>query len=346
VAGQVQVEGLLLVAEQVAASKYGISVGNSQHVRIRGCELRSVRHAVNIGGDDFTGVAPNRDIRISDSYLVNDSALSLVSCCDVHGNSQDIWYENCTIIGGGSFGGRDVHYIDCNFRDFYSAAGAVIVTGSEWLGGIAEVRGGYIRGSLAYTQGIVRGFNDANSTTDTTLIVDGVTVYMDLCDTFVRADLSNAAVKINARVTNITFLFSPNLTQILRMVGTGAAGDGDWLEVDDIVNAPNGAILYQAVSGYGAAVRCKLMQQMGTASKVTTAATADNLAITFRYSYGSKIPRVLLSHDVAYIGAIALISRPAAKTAVGFTASCYSATNVAYAAGTTVNFDYLAGLSE
>lgn len=336
------------VPVQVAAAKYGVSIGNSQHVRIRGGEYRSFRHCFNIGGDDFAGAVPCRDIRISNLHAANDAVGSSSMCLSSHANAQNTWFENIDCIGGAEFGGTDIHYIGCRFHDQPYGTGAAIYGGSEWRSGLAEVRNCQIFGSQAYTQGLVRIFTDANTMADTTLVVEDCYVEMPACDTFVRADLTASTYKVNVRVNGITFYNSPSLTQIVRMVGTGAAGDGDHITVDGIVNAPSGTSLYTAVSGYGAAVRVKLMQQMGTVSVTSGAGVSNNSsAVTFRYSYGSKTPRVVTSTDTSYINTSkGVLTRAASKTNTGFSAGIFTADNSNWGAATAVNVDWVAGLSE
>lgn len=291
------------VPVQVATTKYGIAVGNSQHVRISKAHIQSTRHAVNVGGDDFTGSVPNRDIWIADSYLANDMALSSNPCCDVHGNSDGVYYVKNQIKGGGTFGGKNCHYWDNDFLDAVYSGGSLVYGGSEWMGGIAEVKGGSMYGSQAYASGLVRIFTSTDVVVDSALIVEGVTVNMPACDTLARCDLGSSAYKVNAIVRNITFTSAPSLVNVLRMVGTGTGGDGDYIVVDEIANGKSGATLFTGVSGYSTSVKCRLMEQRGVAS-ITASSTAQsaNTAVTYRYSYGSRTPAVNVTLASGTIG--------------------------------------------
>jgi hypothetical protein len=102
------------------------------------------------------------------------------------------------------------------------------------------------------------------------------------------------------------------------MVGTGAAGDGDYLIVDNIHNAKAGTPLYIAASGYGVAVKCRLMAQTGAVNvtPIVGAATAIATA-TYRYSYGSKTPNVTANPQVGLVNG---------KTIVGWPSSTLAAT--------------------
>lgn len=338
-----------LVPVQLAAAKYAISVGNCQHVRIRGGLIEATRHSINVGGDDLTGAVPNRDVWMIGCHLANDSALSQVATADVHGNSQHIYYVNCTIRGGASFGGKDVHYWNCDIHGFNFATGSVAFGGSEWLGGIAEVRGCRLYGQLAYTQGIVRLFTDANVNSDSTLIIEDCVVDMPLCDTFARCDLTASTYKVNAVVRGITFVRAPNMTGVLRMVGTGAAGDGDFVVVDDITGGPaSGVNLYVATNGYGAAVKCKLMEQRGTVA-IAPVAAAPNAAtsVNFRYEYGSKAPVVTLTLDAGTVNGKSVIGYLSSVSEAGFGANMRTADSTNFGVTTpNVNAHWSAGLSE
>jgi hypothetical protein len=334
------------VPVQVSAAKYGISVGNSQHVRIGQSTLFAVRHAVNIGGDDLTCAVPNRDVWVHDCQLANDAALSLSNNADVHGNSQDIWYVDCEIRGGASFGGRDVHYIGCHIHSFNRATGSLILGGSEWLGGIAEVRNCRLRGALAYSLGLVRLFTDANANSDSTLIVEGCSVYMDACDIFARIDVTDDTYKVNAVIRDITFQYAPALVQVLRAVGDGSGGEGDFVVVDGIENAPSGTVLLTQLTGYAATSK-KLMQQMGTAAVTPVSGAASaTAAVTFRYAFGVT-PYVMVSHDAISVNSKPIGSRATSKGTAGFVATVYTCDAANFGAATpVVNVDYIAGVSE
>lgn len=339
------------VPVQAAPAKYGVSVGNCQHVRINGSNLNAVRHAVNVGGDSFVGCVPNRDVIVDGSYLANDAALSQVNCCDVHGNSQHVTYSNNHIKGGGSFGGRDCHYIDNHFLDFNYATGAVVYGGSEWLGGVAEVRGGSITSSLANTLGLVRLSTDANVNGDSTLVFEGTKVKAPLCDVVARCDLAASTHKVNAVVRNITIESMPNLANVLRMTGTGAAGDGDFIVVEGIEGPPAdllGAALYAATAGYGATVKARLQRQEGTAAVVpVSGAAVASTAVSYPMSYGPKSPTVMLALGAHKVNGKSLGAAHRAKGAGGFTADLFTTDAASFGAtAPTVLVDWSAAVCE
>lgn len=333
---------------QVYSDEYGISIGNCQNVKVFGGQLSASRHAVSIGGDDVVGCVPCRNVRVIGATLRNDPATS-APAADIHGNAEDVEYIGCTIYGGGSFGGLDNAYRDCVFNGAPVANGALIVGGSECMGGRYVVEGCHLKASGAYSVGVVRGYNGAAATVkDSTLVVKNCTVEMATCDTFARFDMGTAAFKANADVQGITFLSAGSLANVCRMVGTGAAGDGDFVIVDGITNAKAGAALYIAASGYGAAVKCRLMRQDGTASVVlTSAAPVSSVTPSFRLSYGSKVPKLQgLALDTRVVGANPLGVAYRLKNAGAVTIDVFTTNNANAGATPTVGIDYAVGLSE
>lgn len=335
------------VSDQAVFSKYGISIGNSQLVRIRGCTVNAVRHAINIGGDDFVGSVPNTDVRVSNCTLKNDSALCSVPCCDVHGNARDIVYESCTIQGGGSFNGTNVSYIDCDIYGVALSTGAVIVYGSEWLGGAAKVEGCRITAlpGVNYAYGIVRGGTAAAAKYDTTLTVKNVEVDMGSTDTFTRCDIVTTAFKTNAHLSGITFLNAAVPLNILRMSGDGGASTGDFCVVEGITNAPTGSALLVKVNGYTVAKR-RLQRQTGTLTVASPAAVTSTTAVTYRYTYDTP-PHAWISGNTAFVDG----AKPANYIVngigtSGMNAVFYNPQNVAYAGGNNVTMYWSVEINE
>lgn len=332
---------------QAVASKYCISVGNSQDVRIGG-QYQSVRHAINIGGDDLTGCVPNRNVWIHGATLKNDSGYVSEQAADIHGNCQDIHYVDCNIYGGGALNGKDVYYHDCRFRDFNYTSGALLYGGSEWLGGVIEVIDCDMAASDAYSLGMIRVYSGPNAVADTHVKVSGCSVNTLTTDTFVRVDFGATTYKVNVDVNDIAFRGSASLTQILRMVGTGSGGSADWVSVDGIKGAPSGAVLLTLTSS-ATATRKRLMQQVGSVAvtPVSGAQTAT-AAATWRYPYGTGItPAVVVSGDQRVVNSKAVICSAASIANTGFTATIQTADAANFGATTpVVNVQYVAGVSE
>ncbi len=330
------------------ADEYGLSIGNCQDVRVIGGSYHAGRHCISIGGDDFTGVVPNRNIRVIGATLKNDQA-SLAPAADVHGNCQDVEYQNCTIYGGGSFGGLDNAYLNCRFYEAPSGLSALVIGGSECMGGVYRVEGCHLKSSPAFSVGLVRVASVAPAAAaDAHLIVKNCTVEMGSCDTFARFDMGTSSFKANAHISGITFVSAPSLANICRMVGTGSAGDGDYVVVDDIANAKTGAVLYAAVSGYGSTVKKRLMRQTGSVDVTpVSAASLASATATFRLSYGSAIPHVTYALDETAVNSKRLTSSYRLKSGTGVTFDVATADAANFGATSpVVTVDYSAEISE
>lgn len=272
---------------------FGLLVGNSQNITAHGGHWHSLRNATDCGGDNVVACVPNRNIRFIGSRITNKAG-STGPAANLHGNTERVLFSGCAIVGGASFEGSGITYDACHISGAALAANALMVGGSECLGGTYTVRNCTLVGGPAYSVGLVRISNAAAGVRDSHLILENNTVTMGACDTFARNDMGSATYKANVTIDGITFTDgAPSLASVLRMVGTGAAGDGDFVIVDNIHNAKSGALLYFAASGYGSAVKCRLMAQTGTVTLTPASGVAILAATaTYRLSYGSKTPHV------------------------------------------------------
>lgn len=344
----VEVDGNTQFVQPVVYNdEYAVSIGNCQKVHIRGGSLNASRHCVAIGGDDVTGCVPNRDIWVNGCSLSNDPD-SGAPACDVHGNCQDIHYVDSEVYGGASFNGKDIFYDGCSFMGAPVGNGALIAGGSESMGGVYSVRNSHLKGTGAYASGLVRAYVGQYAT-DTTLVVEGCSLEAGTCDTLARVDFhASATAKGNASVTRITVLSGASLANICRMVGTGAGGDGAFVVVDGITNAPSGCALYTAASGYGSTVKCRLQQQTGILTVTpVSAANIASASVVFRYSYGSKTPNITLCQSTSEVNSKTIGNRYGSLSATGLTGYIWTTDRTNFAATTPdVTLQWTAGLSE
>ena len=98
---------------------YGISIGNSQHVRVNGGTVYARRHGVTHGGTDAVGCVPVRDSRIIGTTVKNDIN-SGVEAADFHGNTEDSSYIGCTIYNGANLQGKNNEYANCTITNTLS----------------------------------------------------------------------------------------------------------------------------------------------------------------------------------------------------------------------------------
>ena len=291
---------------QLAAATYGLSIGNSQNVTVRGGQINATRHAVNIGGDDVLCAVPTRNVRVTGgATLRSDSTLSSVPCCDIHANAEAISYEDITVFGGASFAGKDVSYRNVRFKECSTTVGAMIQGGSMWVGGYAIVQGCTFEASGAYANGLIRLFVDSTNTKFAShLICRDNVVSLGACDTYARVDNSHATLKTNAVVDGVDFLDSASIANVLRMSGTGT---GDYARVMNVSNGKAGASLFVEAGGY-VVTSVKLMEQSGTETitSVPAAATAG-ASVTFPMSYGSRTPTMSLTMDAMQINSKSIV---------------------------------------
>lgn len=335
----------------VAASKYGVIFGNCQEFQILGGQYNAVRHAVLIGGDDFICCIPNRNGYLGGgASFKNDPNTSGVPCLDVHGNAENIRYEDCNVYGGASFNGKDIFYRKVNFLGADVSIGAMVVGGSECLGGILSVENCYLQASGAYALGMVRGFGDAtNLQFDAHLIVKDNSMRMDATDTFVRFDASHATLKQNAHVCNNTYIDGTGIpVQIVRMSGPGSATDGNYVTVEGVHNFPVDSTFYTAVNGYGATVKVSLPTQIIDVVVAPGAAVNNSsTAGTWRYKYGSKLPKVTCGWDTDRVNGLPIAACVSAKSSTGATGKVYTCGGAVFgAAAPNVTVTITAGLSE
>ena len=334
------------VPQTAVTDAYGMLVGNSQNVRVFGGQLFSKRAGFDIGGDDLVGCVPSRNVQLIGATVGNDFSSSFPAV-DLHGNLEGFKASKCVIYGGGAWGGVDNEYEDCDFRDAPSGVGALIIGGSEWLGGTAKVSGGKMRATTVFTTAVVRIVGNTTAKKDTTIIVKDVEADIGANTIFVKTEMAASTYKMNPIVDGITFSYAPSLSQVLRCQGTGAAGDGDMLVVDNITKAPAGVFLYISANSYGAATPARLMTQHGSASvELASAAVSTSVTATYKYSYGSKIPKIALAIDTRIVGANPLAVAYRSKNASACTFDIFT-TNAANAGATpTVTVDYAVGLTE
>ncbi len=227
--------------------------------------------------------------------------------------------------------------------------GYLVGGGSECLGGVYSVRNCTLVGGPAYSTALVRVSNAATGMRDSTLIAGNCNVTMGSCVIFATNDFGSTTYKGNAIIDGITFTDgATSMTQVLRMTGTGAGGDGDFIRVDNISNAPSGVFLYIAAGGYGSTVKCRLMNQQGSITVNTnSAATFNSGTATYRYSYGSKIPKITMSIDQRIVNTanpLGVAYRSKGGSACTF--DVFTTNNANAGAVLAVTVDYVAGVTE
>lgn len=277
---------------------YGLSIGGSQHTRVYGGNLYARRHAVTVGGGSSIGCVPDRDVKIFDAVISNDVA-SGTFAADLHGNTEDCEYIDCTIYGGSSLQGKNNRYVNCKiFNESLGMCGYA----AEMKGGLFE----YINcrfytrvNPQTNTRGVIDfGGNSSPITADT---VEDVTIRLRGC-TFEGENLSGttsfllfrnngATVKVNIDIQDLTLNVN-NLGQIVFTDLVTGTADSDFMIVDAVTGGPSGLLLCSHSGGDYSGFPHRLQRQSGTEVAACTSgqtfAEATN-SVTFRYAY-PRIP--------------------------------------------------------
>jgi len=105
----------------ISGTQYGLSLANTQSLRVHGGTWQSRRHATAMGSGARPGAVVTRDCHIYDAHLTSRGLGGGEDAADFHGNVELSSYEGCTIIGGCGFGGNRNTYR--NNKIFTGSAG-------------------------------------------------------------------------------------------------------------------------------------------------------------------------------------------------------------------------------
>jgi hypothetical protein len=272
---------------------YGLVISNSQKVQITGGDYYSRRHGITIGGGSGIGAVVNRNVRISNLTVSNDISSGVYSA-DMHGNTQDVVYQGCTIYQGCGLGGMDVGYDNCII---YSAFGGWCVYASEVKGGEQFIRNCklFTKGDPSATgRGIIDVGGNSSSITSSTdatlsLIVENTYVYADAAssgtDFMVMANAGSSA-SINIYIDGLRGNVNA-MGGILRTRLDSGTAASQAIVVDNINNFPTGTYLHVPQGNSYQSFPQRMMQQSGTVSMTATSGTKTtlNAGITFKYAY-------------------------------------------------------------
>lgn len=341
------VGGGVYVPKSGLSDCFGLFIGNTQDVTVQGGSWFALRNASDCGGDLVTCCVPNRNIKFVGASVYNKTG-STGPAFNLHGNTEGVIFSGGSIVGGASFEGRDIAYSNAHISGAALGLGFLVGGGSECLGGTYSVRGCTLVGGPAYSTALVRVSSSVNGLRDNHLICENNVVSMGACVMFARNDMASSTYKANATINGVTFVDgAPSMTTILRMIGNGA-GDGDFVVVDNVNNAPPGCNMYIAASGYGAATPARLMVQTGSASvALISGQPITSVTATYPLSYGSKVPKVQGTCDTRVANAVNPLGvAHRLKNAAAVTFDIYTTNNANAGASPTVTVDYSVGLSE
>ena len=104
-----------------AMQVFGLSVGNSQKVTVRGGTYSTYWSGVTTGGSNIVGSVSNRDILFTGSLIASPDG---VQAFNSHGNQEHVTIDNCTLDGGYLFGGNHTKLVNSTVRGPQSNAGS------------------------------------------------------------------------------------------------------------------------------------------------------------------------------------------------------------------------------
>jgi len=291
---------------------YGISIANSQHVKIFGGNIFSRRHAVTTGGDAQAANVPCRDIRIIGATLSNDIN-SGTHCADFHGNTEDSSYENCEIYGGATWQGKDNGFVDCRIG---SLAVGVCILGSEIKGGTHYARGCKFHTTVdpsATSRGVIDVGGNSNVLTANTV----EDVYLEAIDnTLLGSNFSGSTsfmlfrnagteVRVNPTIDGLSMVLNDIGQILLTNLDAGTARSYRTI-VDNIKDngLADGKLLVSHQGDHYLNFPHKLQNQSGyeIVTTSTSSPSASSIPVAFKWAY-PRIPTVAVSrNNRGYIG--------------------------------------------
>jgi hypothetical protein len=273
---------------------YGLVVTNAQDIEVIGGNYYARRHAITTGGANDVGSVPCRNLRFSSLTTKNDISSGVWSA-DFHGNTENSYYEDCTIYNGATFQGCNNKYINC-----YISSGS-----QHWCVYAGEIVGGYHKlencelhcanDPQPNTRGIIDigGNSDpvtANTTQTTQFIIRNCTieaVNSGAATSFVLFRNNGTSQNINFVIDGITGIGIASFGQILYTQNVSGTAASQFIIVDNISRFPSGTILHNAAGTAYRDFPHRCQMQTGTLSMTATSGTATtiNAAVNFRYVY-------------------------------------------------------------
>ncbi len=296
-----------LVNEPASGTQYGISINNCSNVSVIGSSLCGIRYSLNLGGGGATGSVTNRNVRISGLTLFNGEFNDGLAA-GIHGNVEDVHYNNCSMRNGAHIAGKNVTYSNCTI---YGQDSGVAIKMSELKGGNFKVSDCTLITHVVPTdQGVIHGGATLITDEDMTLEVVGCTFQaQDMAgESFVRLDNTASLNKINLYIGGGCSFQSTTAAGSIGDVRrySGALVDSDFLIVDGIVANQDGTYLLHPDGNFSALGVLRLQSQSfkykGTTNTIFSYTVSNDMA--YKYAY-PRLPTATLAksgRDSATLG--------------------------------------------
>ncbi|UHG99207.1 phage tailspike polysaccharide lyase family protein [Pseudomonas sp. 7-41] len=334
---------------------YGIITANSQNILVSGGQYHARRHGVAMGGYAGAGCVPCRNVIISEATITND-ATSGVHAADMHGNSENCWFVNSHIRGGGTWQGKNNGYIGGSISAM--DLGCVIYS-SEMLGGNFTLDGVALS-TFTNPQGTGRGIIDvggqnnaltANTDGPVNLLVKNCTLNgknLTNITFFLLFRNAGSVNKISVDINGMNFNVN-NMGFVIRSALDSGTASSDGFSIQNLSgNLPQGVALHGASTGTYPTLPHRLpgLTYTQTVTTSTGASFVTGTPIAYRYTY-PKVPAVVVSTSkITFIGSITPIAGADPDTETGFTPSIRTPNASNFTAAVPVKLNCKIGLSE
>jgi hypothetical protein len=131
---------------------YGIIIGNCQRITLTDCFLCTTRHGLTLGGGDFPGAVPCREITVTGGTIASSGGLYGFYC---HGNSERCVFSNVSFPNGAVTGGDHFSFTGCEFRNDNND-GYAFSDGAEPTGANVLFLGNRVTACRNFNEGLVR----------------------------------------------------------------------------------------------------------------------------------------------------------------------------------------------
>lgn len=291
---------------------YPIVFSNTQKVTLSDSALYSIRHCLAIGGRAGDASVPSRDIHISHCILQNDGSLG-IGASDIHGNSADIVYSDCTMNSSANMAGKNISYINCHIggRPVAYYPDGNCVAGSEIVGGVYEIIGCKL---TSQGDGAANGFINLNVdkiTSDFTLIMRGNTIVTTAasptssrCVTLYAGDSSPPAYRIDVVIDGLTYKAAAG-NSVLAILGFNDISAKSSFIVDNF-NGPAEINLMLASNSANHTAPMRMQQQSGRITLSAASGQTEAIAVNTFFRYGYPRPPSGLASAVSDFGGASL----------------------------------------
>ncbi len=289
---------------------YGLSIANSQHVQVIGGNYYARRHSTTTGGSGEIACVPCRDIKFIGLTIKNDINSGVFSA-DMHGNTEDSVYEDCSIYGGGTWQGKNNRYVNCTISDMLTHQ---TIYSSEIKGGtfILENCNLIVTGDPS---GNGRGIIDigGNSLAVTNNTVEPSTFVVKNCKvsapnataitTLVLFKNQGGTRDVNFEIDGILGTSIPAFGQILYTTNLSGTASSRFIIIDGISAFPFGTLLHNAENSNYTSFPHRCQPQSAQVDMVASAGSDNTIGSPrqFRYPY-PKPPVVHASSIGTYAG--------------------------------------------